>query len=237
MLPDVIRNNPQANFQCYAIPAGSDGIYRPRASSASYTYVVVNKNYAYPEAAIKLNNLLIRDEASFDFRKGSIGNFPLRIAMGMLDECPFTLQAFRDILTDKKTIDSFSDDDFRLYKLLKNDLEKIRLVKTEPYNLVDISAWNPAADMSAWQRSYSIMVGWAAYQDNAKELVYSLTHSLTPTMETRWSNLKALEDETFMKIVMNQASIETFDEFVRNWKIQGGDRITTEVQEYVDSKL
>jgi putative aldouronate transport system substrate-binding protein len=236
MLPDVIRNNPQANFQCYAVPAGTDGIYRPRASSASYTYVVVNKNYAHPEAAIKINNLLIRDESSFDFRKGSIGNFPLRIAMGMLDECSFTLQAFRDILAGRKTIEDFSDEEFRLYKLLKNDLEKIRLVKTEPYDSVDISAWNPAADMSAWQRSYSIMAGWAAYQDSPKEPVYSLTHSLTPAMETRWSNLRALEDETFMKIVMNQAPIEAFDAFVRDWKAQGGDRITGEVQEYIASK-
>jgi putative aldouronate transport system substrate-binding protein len=236
MLPDVIRNNPQANFQCYAVPAGRVGIYRPRASSASYTYVVVNKNYAHPEAAVKLNNLLIRDEGSFDFRRGSIGNFPLRIAMGMLDECPFTLQAFRDVLAGRKTTSDFSEDEFRLYKLLKNDLEKIRLVKGEPYGSTDISSWTPAADMSAWQRSYSVMVGWAAYQDNPKELVYSLTHSLTPAMETRWSNLKALEDETFMKIVMNQAPVEAFDEFVRNWKAQGGDRITAEVQEYVDSK-
>jgi putative aldouronate transport system substrate-binding protein len=236
MLPDVIRNNPSANFQCYAIPAGSGGIYRPRASSASYSYVVVNKNYAHPEAAIKLNNLLIRDEGSFDFRRGGIGNFPLRIAMGMLDECPFTLQAFRDVLGGTKTAGDFSDEEFRLYKLLKNDLDKINLVKTAPYDVTDISAWNPAADMSAWQRSYSIMVGWAAYQDSPKELVYSLTHSLTPAMESRWSNLKALEDETFMKIVMNQAPIEVFDEFVRNWKAQGGDRITAEVQEYVNTK-
>jgi putative aldouronate transport system substrate-binding protein len=243
MLPDTIKNNPAANFQCYAIPVGRDGVYRPRASSASYNYVVINKNYPYPEVAIKLNNVAIRDESLLDVRRtsqgglgGGMGSFPGRIAFGMLDESTYTLKALRDVLSGAKTISNFTDEDFRLYKLLKNDLEKIKAVKKEPYSLMDISAWNPNADITAWQRSYSIMVGWASLVDNPVENKYSLTHSLTATMESRWSNLKALEDETFMKIIMNQASIETFDQFVRDWKAQGGDRITQEVKELLAAK-
>lgn len=236
MLPDVIKNNPQANFQCYAVPEDSGGVYRPRASSASYMYAVANKNYAHPEVVIKLNNLLIREESKFDQNKGAIGNFPMRIAFGMLDEGTKTLHALRDVLSGTKTISDYSEDEFRLYKLLRNDLEKIKLVKTEPYANMDIAYWNPAADMTAWQRSYSIMVGWAALADSRIEKVFSLTHSMSSTMESRWANLKALEDEAFMKIIMGQAPLESFDQFVKDWKAQGGDRITAEVKEFAASK-
>ena len=39
-----------------------------------------------------------------------------------------------------------------------------------------------------------------------------------------------------MKIVMGEESIDAFDRFVEEWKAQGGDMITEEVQEYVDSR-
>ncbi|MGB8455319.1 MAG: hypothetical protein WCD89_23675 [Anaerocolumna sp.] len=45
-----------------------------------------------------------------------------------------------------------------------------------------------------------------------------------------------MEDEVFMKIIMNQAPIESFDQFVEDWKSQGGDDITAEVSDYVNSK-
>ena len=236
-LPDVIANNSDANFQCYTIPINEDsGVYEPRASSASYMYAVIRKGYEHPEVLIKLNNLLIRDESTFDTSKGGIGNYPGRIAMGMLDESSVTVQALRDVLAGNKTISDFSEEDFSFYKLLRNDLETIKTVKLEPVTDMDISAWNPQANISAWSRCYSLMVGWAPLMDNEIMPVYSQTYSTTPTVERRWANLKKLEDETFMKIIMNQEPIESFDQFVQDWKAQGGDTITAEVQEFVNSK-
>lgn len=236
-LPDVIANNPDANFQAYAVPVSDkSGVYAPRSSSASYTYAVVSKNCKYPEIAIKLNNLLIREESSFDTSKGGIGNYPMRIPFGMKDESVYTVQALRDILAGTKTIEDFSNTDFSVYKLLKNDLENIKSIKKEPYDSTDINTWDVAANQSAWARSYSLMVGWGALMNNEYNPVYSLTYSQTPTIEQRWTNLKTMEDETFMKIIMNQAPIDTFDKFVEDWKSQGGDQITKEVTDFVNSK-
>jgi putative aldouronate transport system substrate-binding protein len=50
-------------------------------------------------------------------------------------------------------------------------------------------------------------------------------------MESRWVNLRKLEDETFLRIIMGAAPLETFDTFVENWKRQGGDQITQEVKD------
>lgn len=235
-LPDVIANDPEANFQAYAIPISSEsGKYTPHSTSASYSYLVVSKDCEHPEIAIKLNNLLIRDESTFDTAKGGIGNYPCRIPFGMQDESIYTVNAMREVLSGTKTAEDYKDD-FTLYKLLENDLNTIKTVKKEPYDSMDIDTWDVQADPSSWARNYSLMVGWGAMIDGEVENVYSVIYSQTDTMEQRWANLEKLENETFMKIIMNQEPIEAFDTFVEDWKAQGGDIITEEVTEYYNSK-
>lgn len=236
-LPDIMANNPEANFQAYAIPVGNvSGEYEPHATSASYSFLVVNKDCEHPEIAIKLNNLLIRDENTFDTSKGGIGNFPCRIAFGMQDEGAYTVQACRDVLVGNKTEDSFTEQELAQYKLLENDLATLKTVKKEPYDKVDMETWDMEADPSAWARLYSVMVGWGALYDAQPDSVYSVIWQQTPTMEQRWANLEKLENETFMKIIMNQEPIEAFDTFVEEWYAQGGDKITEEVAEYYNEK-
>ncbi|MDG0808501.1 hypothetical protein [Cohnella rhizosphaerae] len=59
----------------------------------------------------------------------------------------------------------------------------------------------------------------------------SIATAQTKTMQTKWTNLKKLEDETFLKIIMGIAPVDEFDTFVTKWKQQGGDEITAEVNE------
>jgi multiple sugar transport system substrate-binding protein/putative aldouronate transport system substrate-binding protein len=61
-------------------------------------------------------------------------------------------------------------------------------------------------------------------------VVFSLTYATTPLITSKWVNLKTMEDSTFLKIILGTASIDTFDQFVKDWKAQGGDDITAEVQ-------
>ena len=49
-------------------------------------------------------------------------------------------------------------------------------------------------------------------------------------MEQKWANLKKMEDETVLKIIVGTSPISSFDQFVKDWKAQGGDQITAEVQ-------
>lgn len=52
-------------------------------------------------------------------------------------------------------------------------------------------------------------------------------------MQKKWSNLKKIEDETFLKIILGTVPIEEFDTFVENWYAQGGTEITQEVTEAI----
>ena len=42
------------------------------------------------------------------------------------------------------------------------------------------------------------------------------------------------EDEIFLKIIIGEAPLSAFDTFVEEWKAEGGDEITAEVQAEVE---
>lgn len=226
-LPDAIKNDPKANWQAYQIPVNSKGLYAPHAGAVSNFYTVVRKGYAHPEAAIKMLNLLIRDEGSFDLNKGTQGWYPLRVPMAMFDESPVTLNAMRDVLANPGKVASYQGAQYAGYKLLKTDVAKIAGTKLSPFDKTDIQYWNTKDEF--WSRGYSYFVGVAAITDKPFDKVYSLIYHQTKTMEQRWANLKKLEDEAFLKIIYG-APISTFDQFVKTWKAQGGDQITKEVE-------
>ena len=50
----------------------------------------------------------------------------------------------------------------------------------------------------------------------------------------KWANLKKKEDEIFLKIIIGEAPLSAFDTFVEEWKAEGGDEITAEVQAEVE---
>ncbi|MCM3633263.1 extracellular solute-binding protein [Paenibacillus camelliae] len=227
-LPDAIKNNPEANWQAYLLPLDADGEFNAHMGAPSTLFVVVRKGYEHPEAVIKMLNLLVRDESTFDISV-PIGHYPLRVPMSYTDESEYSAQALREVLAGTKTAADFTDPG---YKLLAADIANIKKVKKEPYDNLDIEYWDPKADEGTWKRAYSLLVGSSSLTQDYNK-IYSVLYSQTKTMESRWTNLKKLEDETFLKIIMGAAPIDDFDKFVEDWKRQGGDIITKEVQEHV----
>ncbi|MBY0218058.1 extracellular solute-binding protein [Paenibacillus illinoisensis] len=227
-LPDGIKNDPKANWQAYLLPLDADGQFNAHMGAPSTVFVVVRKGYEHPEAVIKMLNLLIRDESKFDISV-PVGHYPLRVPMSYMDESEYSAKALQEVLAGTKKPEDFTDPG---YKLLAADIQNVKKVKKEPYDNMDIQYWDPQADLGVWSRIYSLLVGSSSLQQDYNK-VYSLLYSQTRTMESRWSNLKKLEDETFLKIIMGAAPLDTFDTFVNDWKKQGGDKITEEVKEYV----
>lgn len=84
---------------------------------------------------------------------------------------------------------------------------------------------------SRFPRLVAILVGDAPSVNEKYVPVYNAYNGQTETMETKWANLKKMEEETFSKIVMGKADISEFDTFVKNWKSQGGDQILKEIND------
>lgn len=232
-LPDAVKNNPKANWQAYAVPLDDKGTWNPHQGTPATSFVVVRKGYANPEAAMKIVNLFNRDESKMDMSVGSNEDEVLRLPQAMYDEGEVTYQAMMDVLTGKAKAADFADPKYAAYKLLKDDVAKIGTAKLAPFDNLDIQYWDTKS--TVWSRSYSILVGDGAIYNpiggkDKVNVVYSLTYAPTPLITSKWSNLQTMESAAFLKIILGTAPIDSFDQFVTDWKAQGGDAITAEVQ-------
>ena len=131
------------------------------------------------------------------------------------------------------------DVDFSTHKLLKSDMEAITKLKKEPYDDFSLENWNfEDSELASTNlpRLVSIMVGDAPLVNEEYVPIYNSYDGRTKTMDSKWANLKKLEEETFAKIITGKVGIDAFDSFVEEWKASGGDEITKEVQEELDAQ-
>ena len=156
--------------------------------------------------------------------------YPLYNVYDNADEIETSYDALTKYLAGEITMD---DVDFSRHILLKNDMEAVTELKKEPYDDFSLDKWNLDSDIAETNlpRLVSILVGEAPSVNDKYIPVYNAYNGQTETMQTKWANLKKMEEETFAKIVMGKADISEFDTFVENWKNQGGDQILKEIND------
>lgn len=226
---DSFKNDPKANWQAYPVYT-DDGKWNVHMKTTGTSYTLISKN-AKPDVAkaiIIMNNALVRDEATFDVSV-AIGWYPLRNVMAAANECEYERTELLKILNGQAKPEDYNKPN-SLYKLMYKDATKVQNVIKPPFDDLNVSNYN-MANFGDFQRMYSIMIGDRPYATvPIDKKVFSVTYSQTPTMEMKWANLKKMEDETMLKIILGQSPVSAFDQFVKDWKAQGGDQITTEVQ-------
>lgn len=237
-LGDAWKKESAPNWQAYAYPRADDGNYYAHMSAPANTFLVINKNCKNPEAIVKIVNLLLRDEpkwveSGLGKNPGVGESYPIFTVFDNVDEIEASYDILNKYLKGETDIAAV---DFSSHKLLKDDMEAIKKLKLEPFDDFSVNKWDlkNGGDLKTTNlpRLISIMVGDRplATDKEIKE-VYSLYYGQTETMNSRWANLQKLEKETFAKIVMGSAQIDSFDEFVEKWNAQGGEKILKEVAE------
>lgn len=235
-VPEAIANDPDMDWKAYAAPVADDGKWYAKLGTSTELYLVVRKGFEHPEAAYLLTNFLRRDEGKMTAETElAIEFYPGRVTIAPNDECVYTTSVLRKYLIGEE----IPEYDPSYYKLLDTDLESLKSgVKKEPYDDMSIGAWD--TKHPNFGRVYSMLIGSGAILDAQERgivnKVFSLCYEQTPTMEKKWANLKKKEDEVFLKIIIGEASLESFDTFVEEWKAEGGNEITKEVQELVAGK-
>lgn len=229
---DCIANDAGAEWKAYAAPLADDGKWYAKLGGVGGSYCVVRKGYEHPEAAFVLNSFLRRDEGKFaQDTTLDAGYYPGRVVITPVDECAYTVEQIRKKINGEET----DEYDPVNYKIMDTDLASLDTCLNGSVDDLSIENWN--LDDPNFGRLYSLLMGTGAQVDAEEngELVrtYSQTYSQTATMEKKWANLKKKEDETFLKIIIGEADVDTFDTFVEEWKAEGGDEITAEVQEAV----
>ncbi len=223
-----LANDPTANWQSYVL-MNDEGVYNSKITPVAESYLVVRKGYENPEAATILTNLQIVAESEVDVGALTAQVTPLRLPQAAYDEGFFSVEALRGILAGDVDPSEYAKEEYLPYKLLAGDAEAVLPTIIDPTAPLDIENWDREAAPEDLPRLMSLLLGSATIVDHDIEIVPSLTYSPTETTDTKWTALKKMEDELFFKIIVGQESIDAFDQFVTDWKAQGGDEITAEV--------
>ena len=89
---------------------------------------------------------------------------------------------------------------------------------------------------AAFETSPAMAEGYAiAGQHTEEQLPNMFNTAPTSTMQRSWEQLQTMEKQLYTNIIYGKESIDAFDKFVEDWKAQGGDQITQEVNEWYQS--
>lgn len=226
-----------ADWQAYLSPLAEDGnFYSPMADPTSQ-YVCISKDCEHPEAVIQIINYLIANEQKW-IDEGTAAStaavYPLYNAYDNADEIEYSYIWMKKVNDGEVAVE---DVDVTGRKLLASDLNALVQLKLEPKDDFSIQYWDMDSDLvkSNLVRLICIMVGERPIVEDGYVPVENIYGGQTETMATKWANLTKLEEETFAKIILGQASIDEFDSFVEQWYAEGGQEIIDEITAEVNS--
>ncbi|WP_020617469.1 extracellular solute-binding protein [Paenibacillus daejeonensis] len=230
-LMDSIKNDDQANWRPYAAPLNEEQQFNSNQATGS-TFIVVKKSFKNPEAIIKMLNIHVNEKQ--ESYKEAVGKemtsqeIPLFLIMGLGDQLEYAVKTTQKVLTGELELEEV---DKANYGFTYEIASHVKEIKTEPFDNYDIQYWDKETNPDFFPHVYSHLNGGSTFVDADIQWTRSLATAQTKTMQSRWSNLKKLEDEIFLKIIMGSAPLEEFDTFVEKWNQQGGKDITAEVNE------
>ena len=230
---DSVTLNGSQEWMAYMAPLAADGKFYSPMADPTKQYVCVRKGYEHPEAAIQIINYLIANEQSWvdnDMTQNNItaSIYPLFNVYDNADEIEYSyewLKKFNLGEVKKEGVDVTGR------KLLRSDLDAIEVLKLNPKDDFSLEYWDLDHEMAASNipRLVSIMIGERPLVEEGYVPIFNAYSGQTDTMAAKWANLQKLEEETFAKIVLGQASIDEFDNFVEKWYNEGGSEILEEI--------
>ena len=222
---DLIKNVPGTKIKAYPVPAGPDGkIGTKWQNSGVNASIMINKDAKHPEAIFLYYNYLLDNLAN--------------PAAGSKYEYGFAKGYDWDIIdgqptSDKEKIKDFSNEfPFLTGPARIPDLYMKTLVKLANGEKPETPYEKQMAEFRKPENWYAGKVVMS--QIDVRKQNY-FTGAATPTMVSKWNLLRQSEMETFNKIIYGNLPIDAFDQFVANWKSNGGDQITQEVNDWFKS--
>ncbi|MDC0752036.1 ABC transporter [Enterococcus innesii] len=228
--------NPDATFTPYAIES-SDGQVNGVSKPGVGGYVVVSKDFSNPELVVKIINLLF-DEVpnSADMEKDypEIYAYAQQAVDGSVR--PVNIEMFKNLSEISDAVEAsqaaegeINIDDISSFTV-KNNAEKIKAYLDDPSN----------ADPTDWAVYASRLLAVDNVMNSVRE--ENIYNEVTPftTFETikaserNGAQISKLEEETFIKFVTGEESLDNFSSYVDTWNSQGGQAILEEMQKLAD---
>jgi len=230
--------NPEAKFTPFAVES-SDGKVNGVSKPGVGGYVVVRKDFAHPELAIKIINLIF-DEVpnSTDMEKEypEIYEYAQKAVDGSVR--PVNIELFKNLSEISDAVEASqaaegekSMDDISSFTV-KNNAAKIKAYLDDP----------SGSDPTDWAVYASRLLAVDNVMDGVRQT--GIFNEVTPftTFETikaserNGAQISKLEEETFIKFVTGEESLDNFEKYTENWNSQGGQAILDEMQKLADEQ-
>ncbi|MCY9513027.1 extracellular solute-binding protein [Paenibacillus apiarius] len=213
-------------WSVYPLPSIDEKLASTQIGLGASGYYVVSKKAKNPEAVIKLLNQWIvvdnhptEEDKVYEFGKDRVeksSNYWLLNPLTVYNQTNDNGVVLPKAIADKDE------------SLLQTKEHKTRYGRAMKYVEGDLSMWWEYL-ISGPKGSLSIIPYMKEHNLFNQNKFYGAP---TPTMVEKNEILNRKRDEVFVKIIMNQVSVDEFDKFVADWKKLGGDEITEEVNEW-----
>ena len=232
-LMSAMQKNPNAEWQPYLIQTDKDGQTSFASQNPNDKYVVVRKGYKHPEIVMKIVSVLF-DDLRYDeedvremerYYQDNVDPTarPLAINVDYKDALMRCYDSLKDAIQGRKK------------------LEDLGLLEGA-YNISCSKYLDRKKDTSAqkswedWAAYASRMTACSVLRKGQTRQVKSLFFGETKTMKSNWWRLEELEKKVYLEIVTGQKPLSYFDEFVKEWNRQGGEKIRGEVAQELKGK-
>ncbi|MFC4388781.1 extracellular solute-binding protein [Gracilibacillus marinus] len=216
-----LEENPSAKWKAFPIVSSSDKEVKVPLKFGLDQFFVVRKDYAYPEAIIKMINLHLEKNWGDSAEYTKYYSTPLAVwQLSPVTPYPSlkNLDAFKQLRAARLSgdVDLLKDEAKSIYTTIQNYMEN-----------GDLSGWG-------WELSYGSNGAYAildAYIEKNQLLSNQFTGPPTNTMIEKGVILDNYMHDTFMNIILG-SPLDEFDDFVDKWHQMGGKKITEEVNEW-----
>ncbi len=225
-LMSAMQKNPNAEWQPYLIQTDKDGQTSFASQNPNDKYVVVRKGYKHPEIVMKIVSVLF-DDLRYDeedvremerYYQDNVDPTarPLAINVDYKDALMRCYDSLKDAIQGRKKLEDLGLLEGAYYISCSKYLDRKK----------DTSAQKSWEDWAAYA---SRMTACSVLRKGQTRQVKSLFFGETKTMKSNWWRLEELEKKAYLEIVTGQKPLSYFDEFVKEWNRQGGEKIRGEV--------
>lgn len=212
-------------------PVGSEGKINAINTKPYAGFVVVRKGYEHPEIAMKIVNVNSEyskqdtsDAAKEIIENQSIAyfNWPLYCEIQPGNNAEIMTSHVAAVLDGSADVSTLNTEELGYYE------SAVRFLEAEEAG--------QKADSADYSQYMSRMVAIYKFQTEPANFLTPSYLETSETMKTKWASLEKLELQTILKIIVGEADMSSFDEFVENWTSAGGQTITDEINEELSAK-
>jgi len=230
---DLMVNNPDAELNAYPIPSIDGDPAKAYIGPTASQFFVVKKGYKHPEVVIKLANFftehaMVNPKPEFG-TNNETGVMYWQYSVLAFNSPMMQINEHRAV---KAALEANEEPDRS--KLTNNEFEYLK------------GSYNYLKNRKDMQNS-EVQTGWMFHKTfgtphsgaeamdhyfiNNQTIVTPLVVASTPTMAQKMPTLLKMQKVLYTKLILGEATESDFDKFVADWKKQGGDEITAELNQ------